>query len=645
MKRFLLVMAAVASLFASCTNDVMSSIKALDERVGKLESTVDQMDKTVNGYQSVINSLSNKNFVVSTQKTSEGYLFTFDNGDTFVIPEVPQAVGIAKEGGVWYWTIDGKTATVDGKKVEVLTTKPTFKYEGEDLYVSYDNGTSWTKVEGKSGSISVTEQDDKVVITTADGKTIEIPKAGGSNYLTLVIVPDNDIPGVTVPYLEGETPVFGSLELSVKVYPAESAASLTAENVKVYANQVAKTKAAALTELTVGSVTARDGMATITVSGIDETLVTEGKTLTVAVEAEVNGLMASSAYLPVAFQPAELSVDDWNFADITPFVTTAEGIEVRKAFGKVSNTPALASAWGSQLPETPFTWDFGSWVNLMTTEIFPVANTMEAQIAEGSWPLVDFQGEAAIVLIDPAKFGAKIVFESPEAPVTISKANAFVSISGTPAEFPLAIYSGGDYVAKKISGWHDDMTVVGSNATRSTLGIKEDGSIEFGLSYNNYGIKKITKSVLWNDQTEYKWADATDWTVKQAVTAYPWVYRTGIDDGGTAHPEGYAMDNWAMLCTDAVQWEPMFGEAWNGNRARSYAGITSDGKIGIATFANVGTYGGAYILHKMGWVDVAQLGTAYYQAEGFTPTIVVDGKVITGNAEATAFYALGFDKK
>jgi hypothetical protein len=47
----------------------------------------------------------------------------------------------------------------------------------------------------------------------------------------------------------------------------------------------------------------------------------------------------------------------------------------------------------------------------------------------------------------------------------------------------------------------------------------------------------------------------------------------------------------------------------------------------------------------MGWVDVAQLGTAYYKAEGFTPTIVVDGKVITGNAEATAFYALGFDKK
>ena len=636
---------AAAALFAGCTADYASSINALDERVGKLEGTVGQLDQTVSGFQNTINSLSSKNFVVDVRKTDAGYELVFDNGDTFVIPEAPQAVGVTKEGNTWYWTIGGKVATVDGKKVEVLATKPTFKYDGGDLFVSYDNGSNWTKVEGENGAITVEDQADKVVITTADGKTIELPKAGGADYLTLVIIPDNDLPGVTVPCLEGETPIFGTLELNVKVYPEDAAAKLTADNVKVYANPVIKTKAAALTELTVGSVTAQDGIATIVVSGIDETLVAEGKTLTVAVEAEVDGLAASSAYLPVAFQSAVLSVDEWNFADITPFITAADGIEVRKATGKITNTPALAQLWGYPLPETPFSWDVGDWVNFMNGEVFPMPNAMGGMIAEGSWPLVEFEGDAALVLIDPAKFGAKIVFENAETPVTIGNAGTFISISGTPSELPLAIYSNGDYLASKIYNMKDDITIEGSYGTRSTLGIKEDGSIEFGLSYNNYGIKKITKSILWNDQSEWRWADAVDWDVKQAVTAYPWAYRTGIDDGGDSHPDGYPMDNWAMACTDAVQWEPMYGEAWNGNRARSYAGITTDGKIGIATFTNVGTYGGAYILHKMGWADVAQLGTAFYLADGFTPTIIVDGKVVSGSAEATAFYALGFDQK
>ena len=638
MKKIIFALLSAVAVLAGCAK--VSDLNELQDRVSRLEGQMAAMDKTVNGLQTAVQGLQDGDYIVKVEKTAEGYKFTYSKGSTFTIPEVvPQVISVVQENGVWYWAIDGQIVTAGGQKAEVLSVTPQFKYEGEDLFVSYDKGATWEKVEGRVApkTITVEEKDGLVIITTPDGKTIEIPKVSAdAGALALVIVPDNDQLGVTAP-------LFGDLEINVKVYPAEMASKLTKENVKALANAVISTKAPALTELQVSSVTAADGIVTVSVSGLPE--VPAGKSLTVAVEAAVDGLEAGSAYVPVLFTQPEGTPDKWNFIDVTSEVTDAEGIEVRKAFGKVTKTPALAELWGTQIPETPFSWEIGDWVNFMNGDVFPMPNAMEGKINEGTWPLTEFEGDAAIVLIDPAKFGAKVVFEGSDKPVTVSKAGAFVSISGTPSELPLAIYSNGDYPAAKIYNMNDDITVIGSNGTRSTLGIKEDGSIEFGLSYNNYGIKKITKSILWNDQTEWRWADTEDWAVKQAVTAYPWAYRTGIDDGGTSHPEGYPMDNWAMACTDATQWEPMYGEAWNGNRARSYAGITADGKIGIATFANVGTYGGAYILHQMGWVDVAQLGTAFYLADGWTPTLVVDGKVITGKADATAFYALGFDKK
>ena len=638
MKRIIIALMAVATLLAGCAK--VSDLKDLEGRVSKLEGQIAALDNTVSGLQTAISGLQAADYIVSVQKVTGGYQLTYAKGGSFTIPEVvPQVVSVVQENGVWYWAIDGAIVTVNGKKAEVLSIKPTFKYEGEDLFVSYDNGASWNKVEGRQeqGTITVEETDAAVIIKTPDGKTIEIPKASGAaGSLALVIIPDNDQLGVTAP-------LFGDLEINVKVYPAEAAAKLTVDNVKAFANPVIATKAPALVELTVSEVTAAGGVATVKVSGLPA--VPEGKSLTVAVEAEVEGVQAGSAYVPVVAQKLDLTTDKWNFADITAYVTDAEGIEVRKAFGKISNTPALAMLWGYQLPETPYSWDVGDWVNFMNGDVFPMPNAMEGQIASGDWPLVDFDGDAAIVLIDPAKFGAKVVFENSETPVTISKAGTFVSISGTPSELPLAVYSDGDYKAAKIYNMKDDITVEGSYGSKSTLGIKEDGSIEFAISYNNYGIQRTEKSILWWGQDEWKWTAASPWNVKQAVTAYPWAYRTGTDSDGGTHADGYPMDNWAMACTDAVQWEPMYGEAWNGNRARSYAGVTADGKIGIATFANVGTYGGAYILHQMGWVDVAQLGTAFYLADGFTPTLVVDGKIITGKADATAFYALGFDKK
>ncbi len=638
MKRIIVALMAAATLIAGCAK--VSDLNELKGRVDTLEGKVAAMENAADGLRQAIQALQTKDFLVSVAENANGYVFTYAAGGSFTIPKVvPQVVSVVKEGDTWYWAIDGEVVTVDGKKAEVLSVAPKFKYEGEDLFVSYDNGANWAKIEGRVAPkpITVEEKDGVVIITTPDGKTIEIPKSSGeAGALALVIIPDNDQMGVTAP-------LFGDLEINVKVFPAEAAAKLTAENVKAYANAVTVTKAPALAELTVTSVTASDGVATVKVSGLPA--IPEGKALTVAVEAEVDGAQAGSAFVPVVTETAEFTVDEWNFADVTSLVTDAEGIQVRKAFGKVTKTPALAELWGYPLPETPFSWEIGDWVNFMNGDVFPMPNAMEGKINEGAWPLTEFEGEAAIVLIDPAKFGAKIVFEGSDKPVTVSEAGAFVNISGTPSELPLAIYSNGDYLAAKIYNMKDDITVEGSYGSKSTLGIKEDGSFEFAISYNNYGIQRTQKNILWWGQDEWKWTAASAWNVKQAVTAYPWAYRTGVDSDGGTHDDGYPMDNWSMACTDAVQWEPMYGEAWNGNRARSYAGITADGKMGIATFANVGTYGGAYILHKMGWVDVAQLGTAFYLAPDWTPTLVVDGKVITGKADATAFYALGFDKK
>jgi hypothetical protein len=105
-------------------------------------------------------------------------------------------------------------------------------------------------------------------------------------------------------------------------------------------------------------------------------------------------------------------------------------------------------------------------------------------------------------------------------------------------------------------------------------------------------------------------------------------------------------------------WEPSFGDAWNGNRARMFAGVTEDGRIGFAAFQGsfgyieelgwedfngVGTFQGAWLLQKFGFKDVIQIGTAMYGEDNFRPTIIVDGQTVIGDPAQNAAYCIGYD--
>ena len=54
---------------------------------------------------------------------------------------------------------------------------------------------------------------------------------------------------------------------------------------------------------------------------------------------------------------------------------------------------------------------------------------------------------------------------------------------------------------------------------------------------------------------------------------------------------------------------------------------------------------GAYVLADLGWTDVYYVGGDNWQSDSFQPTIVIDGKVVSGQEGQMAKYVIAFDAK
>jgi hypothetical protein len=164
---------------------------------------------------------------------------------------VSPVIGVAKDtDGIYYWTVNGSWLLDDeGNKIKAVGINgqdgtqgvdgitPQLNIEGGRWYVSYDDGKSWSDLgqatgdagtngqDGDSFFQSVTEDEENVYMTLADGTEITLPKTP-SAAATLTF---DKTTGFTATF--NGTVYKHSLDLKVTVYYS------TEDNLTIYKNK------------------------------------------------------------------------------------------------------------------------------------------------------------------------------------------------------------------------------------------------------------------------------------------------------------------------------------------------------------------------------------------------------------------------
>ena len=192
----------------------------------QLQTMCNQMNTNISSLQTIVAALQNNDYVTSVTPVLEdgktiGYTINFsksgavtiyhgDNGKdgtNGIDGHSPQISVKQDTDGIYYWTLDGKWLTDnDGNKIKAVGIDgangsngsngsngtngtdgitPRLKIENNYWYISYDNGASWNhlgKATGEDGNDGdsffqdVTQDEQYVYFTLADGTTITIPK-------------------------------------------------------------------------------------------------------------------------------------------------------------------------------------------------------------------------------------------------------------------------------------------------------------------------------------------------------------------------------------------------------------------------------------------------------------------------------------
>ena len=248
-KLHLLLLSVTLCVFSACHNDIWDAIDGLDSRVTKLEELCKEMNTNITSLQTIVDVLQANDYItgiVEIKKNGEviGYTITFGKHDPITIYHGQNGkdgadgkdgstpvIGVAQDtDGVYYWTLNGEWLLDDnGNKLSVSGkdgqngvdgTMPQLKIEEGYWYVSYDNGVTWTQLgkatgeDGEKGDKgdtgdsmfqSVTQDENYVYFTLADGTVIKIAKSNGSNdqpnseFIFTITYDPNGGEGVMVP--------------------------------------------------------------------------------------------------------------------------------------------------------------------------------------------------------------------------------------------------------------------------------------------------------------------------------------------------------------------------------------------------------------------------------------------------------------
>ena len=209
MRKLLAILTIVAISFSGCAYDdtaLVGRVDSLEDRVDALEKLCKEVNANISAMQTIVNALQNNDYVTSVTTITEngeaiGYTITFAKSQPITIyhgkdGDTP-VVGVKQDSdGIYYWTLNGEwLLDANGNKIEVQGgadgkngITPQLKIENDYWYVSYDNGVSWTQLgratvensgdttQGDSLFQSVTQDENNVYLTLADGTTITLAK-------------------------------------------------------------------------------------------------------------------------------------------------------------------------------------------------------------------------------------------------------------------------------------------------------------------------------------------------------------------------------------------------------------------------------------------------------------------------------------
>ena len=247
-KLSLLLLTLTVCFFTACHKDIWAELENLDQRVTKLEELCKEMNTNITSLQTIVSVLQSNDFItgiVEIKKNGEviGYTITFGKHDPITIYHGQDGkdgadgkdgqdgqngsvnapvIGVAQDtDGVYYWTLNGEWLLDDkGNKLSVSGkdgqngtngTIPQLKIEEGYWYVSYDNGVTWTQLgkatgedglngdkgdKGDAGDSmfqSITQDENFVYFTLADGTVIKIAKGNGDNAEEIVQIIDGAI--------------------------------------------------------------------------------------------------------------------------------------------------------------------------------------------------------------------------------------------------------------------------------------------------------------------------------------------------------------------------------------------------------------------------------------------------------------------
>lgn len=181
-------------------DEINRRVDGLEGRIEVLEELCAQINTNIASLQTLIDAVQSNDYITSVTPIVEngdtvGYTITFtksgpitiyngvdgENGQDGYIPEV----GIRQDtDGAYYWTLDGEwLKDGSGDKISAEGATPQLKIEDGYWFVSYDNGTEWSRLgkavgeDGDSLFESVTEEDGYVYFVLSNGETIIVPKA------------------------------------------------------------------------------------------------------------------------------------------------------------------------------------------------------------------------------------------------------------------------------------------------------------------------------------------------------------------------------------------------------------------------------------------------------------------------------------
>jgi len=331
------------------------------------------------------------------------------------------------------------------------------------------------------------------------------------------------------------------------------------------------------------------------------------------------------------------------FSDITADYTDAEGVTIFKATA-INGVPERQRFYGGSqfVQETPY-GPYDGWIYMNSDPDKTV------WVALGDWTedrtTVNIDPcEVVVVLLDQTEVAGKMFCA--DGGVTAGTVSSLVTVTGhSLAQGDAGLYADGkfydDYASATYVNYQNDLF------PRTAIAFDAEGNFT-----------TATIAYAWGDF--YKWDKIyTDSSLPIATDQFS----STIDVTSVAWTCPAPVRGSHALTKDELQnsdcgWEPSFGDAWNGNRARMFAGVTEDGRIGFAAFQGsfgyieelgwedyngVGTFQGAWLLQKFGFKDVIQIGTAMYGEDNFKPTIIVDGQTVIGDPAQNAAYCIGYD--